>query len=45
MGNQTCFGKIRNKSYDELYLIRRFDRITSAEIDELDDTLDPDAVK
>ncbi len=44
-GNQTCFGKIRNKSYDELYLIRRFDSITKAEIDEIDDTMDPDAVK
>jgi len=44
-GNQTCFGKIRNKSIDEIYLIRRFDRIKSAEIDEIDDTVDPDAVE
>lgn len=43
-GNHTCFGKVRNKSMDELYLIRRFDMIKKAEIDELDDTVDPDAI-
>ncbi|MEM1137828.1 MAG: peptidylprolyl isomerase [Bacteroidota bacterium] len=43
-GNQTCFGKIRNKSLDELYLIRRYDFIEKAEIDELDDNIDLDAI-